>query len=146
MVESISKRASRVPTGGIVFLVLFFGLFCAIGILVGTFLSFLPIYRALESQSWQQTRCEVVSNRLEINDDTARPDIQYRYYVDDTRYTSSRYNFIPGSTSDISGHRQVVDRHPAGERFECYVDPADPSSAVINRDLTWGYFFGVIFF
>jgi len=147
MVESISKKA----TGGVklgcahVGVVLFLSVFCLVGIGIGTYLSFLPINRVIQSRSWRAASCEVLSSRVVRNDDTFRPDIQYRYYVDDRLYTGTRYNFTPGS-DNISDYQAVVARYPPGQRFECYVDPADPTQAVISRELTFGYFFGLIFF
>ena len=147
MVQSISKKATgRLNLGcANAAVVLFLGLFCLVGIALGTFLSFVPIYRTVQSRSWPAAACDVLSSRVVRNDDTARPDIQYRYYVDDRPYTSSRYNFVPGS-DNIHDYQAVVDRYPPGLRFECYVNPADSTQAVISRELTFGYFFGVIFF
>ena len=147
MVQSISKKA----TGGLKFgcahvaVVLFLSLFCLVGIGIGTFLSFLPINRVIQSRSWRAASCEVLSSRVVRNDDTFRPDIQYRYHVDDRPYTGTRYNFTPGS-DNTSNYQAVVDRYPPGRQFECYVNPADPTQAVISRELTFGYFFGLIFF
>ena len=147
MVESISKKATgRLPLGcANAAVVLFLGLFCVVGIGIGTFLSFLPIYRAIQSRSWRAAACDVLSSQVIRGDDTSRPDIQYRYHVDDRPYTGNRYNFLPGA-DNVSDYPSVVARYPAGLRFECYVNPADPTQAVISRDLTFTYFFGVIFF
>ena len=147
MVESISKKAAGRLNLGCAHAVVvpFLGLFCLVGIGVGTFLSFVPIYRAIQSRSWRGAACEVISSRVVHGDDTSRPDIQYRYHVDDRPYTGTRYNFLLGS-DNISDYPSVVARYPPGHRFECYVDPADPTQAVISRELTFGYFFGLIFF
>jgi hypothetical protein len=69
----------------------------------------------------------------------------YRYEVGGRQYTANRYNFLPGSNSD-STVPAVVARHSPGTRFECYVDPGDPSRAVINRTPTIWYCFGFPFF
>ena len=55
MVESISKKAAgRLSLGcANAAVVPFLALFCLVGIGVGTFLSFLPIYRAIQSRSWR---------------------------------------------------------------------------------------------
>lgn len=147
MVESISKKAAGRLNPGCANAVIvpFLGLFCITGIAVGTFLSFLPIYRAIQSRSWRAAACEVLSSRVVRGDDTFRPDIQYRYHVDDRAYIGDRYNFLPGS-DNVSDYPSVVARYPPGHRFECYVNPADPTQAVISRELTFGYFFGLIFF
>ena len=146
MIKSISKKATGRLNLGCAHAVIvpFLGLFCLVGIGIGTFLSFVPISRAIRSRAWPAAACDVLSSRVVRNDDTFRPDIQYRYYVDDRPYTGTRYNFLVGS-DNISDYQSVVERYPAGLRFECYVDPADPTQAVISRDLTFGYFFGLIF-
>ncbi len=146
MVESISRKTTaRNFAGANVVIVLFLGLFCTVGIAVGIPLSFVPIYRLIESRSWPAATCEVLSSRVARSDETARPDIQYRYHIDDRPYTSNRYHFVPGS-DNVSDYQSVVDVYPPGRRFECYVNPADPTQAVINRELTFGYFVGLIFF
>jgi len=147
MVQSISKKSTGRLNVGCAHAVVvpFLALFCLVGIGTGTFLSFVPIYRAIQSRSWRAAACEVVSSRVIRSDGTSRPDIQYRYFVDDRPYTGDRYDFLPGS-DNLSDYQSVVERHPPGHRFECYVDPADPTQAVISRDLRFGYFFGLIFF
>jgi hypothetical protein len=154
MVESTSGKAN----GGLKFAVANVGgllvllVLCAIGIAFGTFQSVLPIYRAVQSRSWRAASCEVLSSRVVRSMGierrrrvTFRPDIQYRYHIDDRGYTGNLYNFVPGSDS-FSGYQSVVEQYPPGRRFECYVNPADPTQAVINRDVTSGYFFGVFVF
>lgn len=145
MVQSISKKATGPSGCAHAAVVVFLGVFCLVGIATGTFLSFVPIYRVLQSRAWPAAPCEVLSSRVVHNDDTSRPEIQYRYHVDDRPYTAGRYNFVTGS-DNIVNYQAIVDRYPAGRQFECYVNPADPTQAVINRDLTFGYFFGLIFF
>ena len=123
----------------------FLGLFVTVGTAIGYFLSFRPLYLAYQARAWTPADCEVISSRVEASGDTSRPDIRYRYHVDDRPYTSDRYNFIPGSTND-STVSATVERYAPGTRFPCYVDPADPAQAVINRDITNWYYFGLIFF
>ena len=126
-------------------MVAFLGLFVVAGTAIGYFLSFRPLYLAYRAQSWTAADCEVISSRLVTGDDTARADIRYRYSVDDRQYTSDRYHFLTGSNSD-STVSATVERYAPGTRFQCFVDPADPAQAVINRDVTYWYYFGLIFF
>jgi hypothetical protein len=128
-----------------VFVVAFLGLFVTVGIAIGYFLSFRPLYLAYQARSWTPADCQVISSRVEASGKTSRPDIRYRYHVDDRPYTSGRYNFIPGSTND-STVAATVERYAPGSQFQCYVDPADPTQAVINRDITYWYYMGLIFF
>ena len=125
--------------------VAFLGLFVVVGSATGFFMSARPLYHAYAARSWMPTACEVVSSRIVRGDDTSRPDIVYRYTIGGRQYTANRYNFVPGSTND-STVPDVVAKHAPGTTFECYVDPADPSNAVINRTPTLWYFMGVAFF
>jgi Protein of unknown function (DUF3592) len=125
--------------------VAFLGVFVTAGIAIGYFLSFRPLYLAYQARSWTPADCEVLSSRVVASDDTSRRDIRYRYQIADRPYTSDRYNFIPGSTND-STVATIVERYSPGTRFQCYVDPGDPTQAVINRDITYWYYLGLIFF
>jgi hypothetical protein len=145
-IASLSKTSSRRPSGcATVFGVAFLGLFVIVGCGIGYFLSAVPLYLAYQARAWTPTACVVLSSRIVHGDETSRPDIVYRYEIGGREYTANRYNFIPGSTND-SNVPAAVAAHPPGARFECYVDPGDPSSAVINRTPTLWYYMGVLFF
>jgi hypothetical protein len=137
-----SGRASGCATA---FIVVFLGMFVVVGSAIGFFMSARPLYHTFVARGWMPTACEVISSRIERGDETARPDIVYRYVIGGRQYTANRYNFMPGTTSDASVP-DVVAQHAPGTTFECYVDPAEPSNAVINRTPTLWYFMGVPFF
>lgn len=146
-IRSISNPSASGGAGGCAtaFGVAFLGLFVIVGSLTGFFMSLQPLYRIYVARGWTPTACEVVSSRIVRGDDTARPDIVYRYTIGGRQYTADRYNFMPGTTSD-STVPDVVERHSPGTRFECYVDPADPANAVIDRTPTIWYGMGLVFF
>lgn len=146
-IKSISNPTASARAGGCAtaFGVAFLGLFVVVGSVTGFFMSAQPLYRVYVAQGWTPTACEVVSSRIVRGDDTARPDIVYRYTIGGRQYTANRYNFMPGTTSD-STVPAVVAKHAPGTKFECYVDPADPSNAVINRTATIWYSMGLLFF
>lgn len=125
--------------------VAFLGLFVVVGSAAGFFMSARPLYHVYVASGWTPTACEVVSSQVVRGDDTARPEIVYRYTIDGRQYTANRYNFVPGSTNDRTVP-DVVAKHSPGTKFECYVDPADPANAVINRTPTLWYFMGLGFF
>jgi hypothetical protein len=146
-IKSISSSTASGRAGGCATAAItaFLGLFVVVGSAVGFFMTARPLYHAYVADGWMPTACEVISSRIVRGDDTARADIVYRYTIGGREYTANRYNFLPGSTSD-STVPAVVAAHAPGTKFECYVDPADPSSAVINRTPTLWYFMGVPFF
>lgn len=145
-IESISRKTSAGRGGcATVVVVPFLGLFVLAGCAMGYFLSIVPLYHVWQARSWTAKQCEVVSSRIDRGDDTARPDIVYRYVAGDREYTSNRYDFLPGKTND-SGVSAIVAAHPPGAVFECYVDPADPAQAVIDRTPTVWFLMGLVFF
>ena len=145
-IKSISRNKSGQAGGcGTVFVLGFLGIFVVVGTGLGYYLSAVPLYNAYQARAWTPTACEVISSRIVHGDETSRADIVYRYRVGDRQYTADRYNFLPSSKSD-STVPALVARHPAGARFECYVDPGDPSRAVINRSPTIWYCFGLLCF
>ncbi len=113
-------------------------LFAGLGFLWLTLLG--PGLGAWRARSWVATPCEVVSSHVETHpsdegDPTYSVEILYRYRIDGREYHSNRYHFHTGSTGGYEGKAAVVERLPAGSRFTCWVDPGDPSQAVIERGL-----------
>ena len=120
-------------------------MFVVVGCLTGYLVSARPLYRLYQAHSWTPTACEVISSQTVRGDDTARPEIIYRYEVGGRQYTADRYDFLPGSRGDRT-IPVIVANHPAGKKFECYVDPDDPTRAVISREWTFWYLMGIPFF
>jgi hypothetical protein len=68
----------------------------------------------------------------------------YRYVVEGRNYTSARYHFMTGSSSGHAGKAAVVAQLQPGKALECYVNPQDPTDAVLNRGFTPDLWFGMI--
>jgi hypothetical protein len=151
--RSISKqRSSRFGAGcGGVILVLFLLVFVAVGFGVMYFVSGVPLLNVQRARSWQPAQCEITFSHLAVSrdsdgDNTSRIDIQYRYVWNDRAYTGRRYDFTVGSDNMNSAWKQsVIDAHAPGSIVTCYVDANDPTQSVINRELRWGYLFGLAF-
>lgn len=144
--QSISRGDSK--RKGRIFLRLFFAFFFVIGSVV-TYVTLIgPLLGVYAARDWITTPCTIVSSNVESHSDsdgtTYSVAITYRYQVRGTTYTSDRYSFVTGSSSGRSGKAAVVAKYPAGSDARCYVDPDDPSEAVIQRGLTAGMAFGAI--
>jgi len=104
---------------------------------VGTAVWTIPTaYRASDSRSWRETPCVILASKVGSHSGkstTYSIDVTYRYSVDGREYTSDAYDLIPVSSSGYGGKKEVVDRYPPGTRTICYVDPADPSRAILQR-------------
>lgn len=117
----------------------------------GAFVYFIllqPLLMIQAAKDWVPTPCVIVSSEVESHrsDDgyTYSIEITYRYTVDGVEHQSDRYHFMSGSSSGRSGKQAVVDRYPPGSEAVCYVDPNDPTQAVIERGYTADLLFGLI--
>jgi hypothetical protein len=127
-------------------------LFCGVFLLVGLgafyAMTVRPVLGILRARSWEKTPCVVISSEIRSHsgDDgsTYSVNILYSYVFRDREYKSNRYHFMGGSSSGYEGKARIVGRHPPGTRTFCYVNPADPTQAVLERGFTSDLWFGLI--
>ena len=129
------RRRSRGGTGC---LVGFFTLFAVVGLAV--FLPFFawPAARAVASRGWDEVPCTILSSAVGVHessdgDPTYSIDVAFEYQRGGASFRSERYSFFDASSSGRDGKEAVVAALPPGARTVCYVDPADPASAVLER-------------
>lgn len=134
----ISERAggalaARVP-------VLFFGVFMFVGLLMFVILSVRPLSRILSARSWPTIQCTILSSEFRSyrgnHGNTYSVNILYSYTFNGRQYEANRYDFMGGSSSGYNGKRAIVSRFPPGSTTVCYVDPSDPTEAVMVRGFT----------
>ena len=89
-----------------------------------------PLKRSLALEDWRAVPCVIASSRL----DRGRPAIEYLYQVGPKTYRSGRIALYPRAFSAPASARELVERYPAGKSTDCYVNPADPTDAVLSRD------------
>jgi hypothetical protein len=144
--QSISSRATAAT--GTKFLLILFSLLLLVG--AGTFYGFFvrPVGKVLDARDWVATPCVVVSSQVRRHDSddgtTYSVDILYAYSVNGKEYKSNRYRFMSGSSGGYRGKADLVNRHPPGTRMTCYVNPRDPTDAVLERGFTAHFLFGLI--
>ena len=98
------------------------------------------------SQRWIEARCEIVDSYVDVHSDSDHGDsyslhVKYRYEVDRQEYMSDRYDFSHGAPSQAEAETAVAGL-PSGTQTVCYVNPADPSEAVLKREWRSGSLFG----
>jgi len=148
--KSISRKGTKRGSG--CFLVLFAIPFLLIGSGVFIFLSGLPIWNWLNAQQWATVPCTITSSDVGSHSSsdgtTYSIDIEYSYAYEGRTYQGDQFNFFSGSSSGYKGKQHVVDQFPAGTQQACYVNPANPDEAVLNRDFSFTYLigcFGLVF-
>lgn len=102
-----------------------------------------PAMRVLRAQGWTETPCVIQDSEVSHHSDgTYSVDISYTYRFSGRALTSDHYYLTESSSSGFDAKQAIVDRYPAGSRTVCFVNPANPSEAVIERgftaDLLWG--------
>ncbi len=146
--RSITQAAERGKSPR--WLIPFFGVFflAGVGVMIGTMI--LPVVRIVQGRSWAPTPCRVVSSSVQRHNGskgstTYSVEIVYEYRVAGQVHRCDRWDFFPPSSS--SGHDSKValaGQYPAGRELTCYVNPADPNQAVLNRQIDSRAFLGLI--
>lgn len=138
--SSTLQRKGRIALAGFASLFLMAG----VGFFISLFV--LPAVRIAMARGWTATPCTVISSmvRSHAGDEstTYSVDILYAYRVGGQEYRSNRYGFMTSSTAGEQGKQAVVNRYRPRSKTICYVNPADPTDAVLNKgitaDLWWG--------
>ncbi len=118
------------------------------GAVMSYFFLLRPAVRVMAARNWTQTRCRIVRSAVGVHfgdkGTTYSVDIEYSYRVGRRMFTSTNYDFMGGSSSGRSWKETVVDRYPAGKPALCYVNPANPADAVLNRGLPDSFPVGLV--
>ncbi len=107
----------------------------------GAFLLFfvVPMMRKLASYDWETVPATIIWSGVgeHSGDDgsTYSVDVLYEYEHGGRKWRANRYHFMSGSSSGQAGKQEAVARLPPGARVDAFVDPRDPSSAVLSRAL-----------
>jgi hypothetical protein len=96
-----------------------------------------PIARTIDARNWLPTPCKVL--RAEIRDHDTEDGtsysvhILYQYELKGQTYTCDRYDFVGIPSSGYDRKVCVVQQYQAAANPICYVNPRDPSEAVLTR-------------
>lgn len=96
------------------------------------------------------TASEVGSQSLDVSHSagerirTYSIDIEYKYDVDEKRYTAKKRKWHEAQTSFSAYHDSRARRYPKGKQVTVYYNPKNPSQAVLEPGLGLGTFIGVI--
>ncbi len=130
------------------FLIVFLSIFALVGLGMMWPLCFRPVYKVIDARKWTQTPCRILHAHVRSHDDddgtTYSVDILYEYNFKGIVYRSARYDFIGGSSSGRRGKQAVVDAYRKMAHPVCYVNPTNPSEAVLVRKPTLKLLIGLV--
>ncbi len=116
------------------------------GALGSWFLLLQPAWQVAAASRWEPRSCVVLASRVESSAGTRYrrywPEIRYSYEVNGAAYTSKQYGFFDPLFASVS--EAAVARHPVGSTTPCYVNPANPGEAVLQRGIDWGVVEGLL--
>jgi len=127
-------------------LVAFFSVFALFGALGFWATTVRPVLAMVRALSWREASCVVLTSQVAESGSsrpTYRVDVLYAYSVDGRSYQSNRYRFDDWSSSGRQAKAEIVARFPPGTRTACWVDPADPKRAVIDRSFSPAFLLGL---
>jgi hypothetical protein len=139
---------SSAPKSGTGCLVLFFAVFLVAGAAATSAMLIRPLWQIAQARQWNTVPCTIVSSEIRSHSSsdgtTYSVDIFYRYKINGAEYRANRYVFGPVSSSRYKGKQEIVSQYPPGRFTTCYVNPSDPTDAVLIREATAGLWFGLI--
>lgn len=139
------KPGKNTSRGAMLILFLFATPFAGGGTLVG-YLGVSMASQWWQARSWAEVPARILSADLNASQDddstTYSVVAEYTYEYDGRTYTSQRVSTSFGSDNIGSFHQDKYNelRPYAGtdQMFRCFVNPAEPSEALLFRDLRWG--------
>ncbi len=138
------RRVSNAPAGCAI---PFFLVFAAVGLGMIWFLTVKPFLRVLDAKTWPEVPATVVESHVDSSSDsdgtTYRAIVTYHYLYEGRELESTRYDFSTAYSSGYEGKAEIVAQYPAGARTVCYVDPTDPTEAVLSRTFSPMYLIGL---
>jgi hypothetical protein len=145
--KAISENAVSTPKA-LGCLVGFFAIFFFAGL--GTSLFFIrPALKNIAARSWPEVPCVVLSSDVRSHSgskggSTYSVDILYQYEIGGRSYRSNQFHFMGGSSGGYEAKAAVVAQNPPGTRRVCYVNPADPTDAVLQRSFDREYIVAIV--
>jgi hypothetical protein len=135
--KPIAPIARRTKGTGKYAMAVFFSIFAIAGGAMLYPLGIRPIARTIDAGNWLPTPCKVLQAEVRSHDSddgtTYSVDILYEYKFNSRTYKCDRYAFLGGSSSGYEGKARVVEQYRTAANLVCFVNPRDPSEAVLKR-------------
>lgn len=101
------------------------------------------LWQAGRSAAWPSVPGKITRSVLVWNDEKPRADLEYEYAIDGATHHGARRLFAQdaGGLQSQSDVQAILKRYPVGAAVPVFVDPADPTLAVLEPGMTkasWG--------
>jgi hypothetical protein len=95
-----------------------------------------------QTQQWPAVQCEITASAVrEIGGERPyRFEPRYRYEWQAQKFAGGAYRTKDGGSDDIAEAERLTRIYPVGAKRTCYVNPEQPTEAVLEREELWLYF------
>ena len=130
------------------------GIVCAAIGLLFTVVCVSVMSKANDSESWPTVEGTVLESKVvkkeEKNDDGETTimytaDVAYRYDFGGRSYKSAKVSHVKSSSSSSAEAETTAARYAPGRRVRVFVNPSDPSDAVLETSAGGGPVLGIVF-
>ena len=98
--------------------------------------------------AWPKTDCVILDSRV-VEPGVDRESsyafaVKYRYAWQGREYTSDKLKLRGKSSSNYADIQKLAERYPVDGKAFCYVNPAAPAQAILQRDSLWFLAMGLV--
>ena len=110
-----------------------------------------PLTSMISSLAWIETPCIILNSEVKLvysssveTKNTYKILIYYKYNFNGANYVESEYNFDNEATVFRTWKDAIVSAFPCGLATKCFVNPKNPSEAVLYRGPFTSFWYGLI--
>ncbi|MEN6307370.1 MAG: DUF3592 domain-containing protein, partial [Anaerohalosphaeraceae bacterium] len=121
---------------GRLFATVFFMFFLGMGLLFEILLV-REVVSVIHRRNWPVVSCRILESSVCQESNSENPyrfAVKYDYQVNGTTYQSTRYQFKDSGSSDYAQIQKLAEHYQAGSETQCYVNPENPSQAILEQD------------
>lgn len=112
-----------------------------VGIIILWFMTLSPLIHLKKAQSWVRVPCKIIRSEFSFDEYGASGSFSFQYKYDDQVFTRFYYNY---EVLTPDRKRRIADQYENDQETLCYVDPNNPSDAIISNDFSYGYLIGLV--
>ena len=91
----------------------------------------------IHRRSWPVVSCCILESSVRQESNSESPyrfAVKYEYQVNGAAYQSTRYQFKDSGSGDYAKVQRLANRYQTGLQTQCYVNPQNPSEAILEQD------------
>jgi hypothetical protein len=135
-------ESTRMPIGGRVLLTLFLSVFFGFGVVFIVIIT-RGLVDVARTRDWNETPCTIIASEAGLREEAEGDEpayafrVAYRYTHDGQTHTSKAWRLEDKGFDQFRDAQRLVEHYPVGAETTCYVNPSEPSAAVLEHGSLW---------